>query len=456
MKATSLFQTTLHPIHDFNNSQPPPNPSVQIPVKNQPHLNAPDRGRSVAGVSGSQLDVASSSNYVSATSKIPLTVYPKDEYSPTYNLLGDTPNVYTSESMADISPGPGQVQPSLSVPDVDMGLDMPTGSNIPMEFHPPFFDQSLVSAMNWLPTEVLTSGNQTQQSETSLQYSQSDSHAGPVAWQPPVIGTGQISLSQPENVAQTPSSIVPLETDLENVEEDTKFIREASSANYVDRGDKSTRFNTDGDEGPTPKAKKRDNNFPSSSLEAVSTQKSLVERTPRRFRFPVAQQIRLENVSEHLIRLLNPIETSTHKNLHAKFLQLCHNENPFFQVFDSKDFPSADECNRYMVCFFDSFQLVYPIIHPSTFDPNLCHWLLTLALVGIGCNYSGTPEALQGTVAFHEMIRRGLLAEVSITSVLPHFSSSHVFIWTGKQRKYPAFSRHGPSHVSQLHWPFTQ
>jgi hypothetical protein len=58
------------------------------------------------------------------------------------------------------------------------------------------------------------------------------------------------------------------------------------------------------------------------------------------------------------------------------------------------------------------------MLHLPTFDPNQCHWLLTLAIVAAGCHCSGIPETDQCTAAFHEMIRRAFLAEVNNLLVL--------------------------------------
>lgn len=106
------------------------------------------------------------------------------------------------------------------------------------------------------------------------------------------------------------------------------------------------------------------------------------------------------------------LDRSMYREIHSNFIQLCCTENLTYQTFRFKDFPSADTLTNCIHFYFDSFQHVYPIFHPATFNPNACHWLVALAVASVGSQYAGVSDANQLASVFHEFLRRALNVEV--------------------------------------------
>ncbi|CAI7597272.1 unnamed protein product [Penicillium pancosmium] len=421
MEGTMSFQLTQLPVNDMNDSQRAPLNSGPDHPANTPSQLTDSEGRaSVAGISNSQLH-APSSNKISDTPQI-------EDCPRPYNGLGNPipPSLYADESVKSMNSELRQTQQSLPGSGVEMDLDMTGNPEMAMEFDPSFFDQSMLSTINWLPNELFTPRDQSQRSEALPQYCQppvSNSYAARATWQPPVIGTRQISPSLPGNVPQISSENMSLGTGLGSHRRLSNVTSEASAnIDSVDSANLSGQYYVDGTGARLPRYRKKQASWSISSVEAPHSGISLPEGTPQKFGFPISCEIRLENISERTIRSLRPIDPPIYDEIYGEFLLLCRNDNPFFEMFESTHFPTADECNRYIAFYFDSFQTVYPMLHLPTFDPNQCHWLLTLAIVAAGCHCSGTPETDQCTAAFHEMIRRAFLAEVSNLLVLscPH------------------------------------
>jgi hypothetical protein len=139
----------------------------------------------------------------------------------------------------------------------------------------------------------------------------------------------------------------------------------------------------------------------------------ILKHSERRFDFPVIPKLQKDNVSGDAIHFVPDIEPSTYDEIYHQFISLCRRENPFFEVFGSDNFPTADELKWLIASFFDCFQAIYPILHLPTFDPNTCHWFLTVSIAAIGCHAAQIPEMEQCTAAFHELVRRGIHVEVN-------------------------------------------
>lgn len=128
------------------------------------------------------------------------------------------------------------------------------------------------------------------------------------------------------------------------------------------------------------------------------------------FGFRLTEEIIADRLPESNFRY--QIQPSTYTKIHSMFFKLCCTENFIYQKFESEEFPTAEILANFIHFYFDTFQPVYPILHPPTFDPNECHWLVTLAISAIGCHVAGIPETEPNTVAFHEFLRRAINVEV--------------------------------------------
>lgn len=108
------------------------------------------------------------------------------------------------------------------------------------------------------------------------------------------------------------------------------------------------------------------------------------------------------------------ISRSTYGNIHDAFRRTCRTHNLMFNPFDSDTFPPLHTLNLFLQSYFRLFHPVYPILHQPTFDPNKCHWLLTLAVAALGCHTSDIRETDNYARSFHELVRRIIHVEVRI------------------------------------------
>ena len=338
-----------------------------------------------------------------ASTQMPLDVYPHGDGSHSYGEISnpDMSRLFSLEQATGISAGMNSLPSDMTSSSMDMGMAL--------DFDPSLFDQSMLSTINWLPNNFLTgaSNEQSPSAKVSAQFSQPplDAYTDRTAWQPPVIN---IDPSTYDNISQTPSGHRSLGTELGSPRRFSHVFSEASpNSEPVDSAKRSADSYVDGGGARLPKYRKKNNPWSTSSIDTSA----FIDA--RRFGFPSLQEIHVEHTSDEAMRSIRPIEQTTHDEIHRNFLLLCRNDNPFFEMFDSENFPTAEICTQYLACFFDSFQTVYPIFHPPTFDPNQCHWLVTLAIVSVGCHSSGIREIDQCSAAFYEMIRRAIYVEVS-------------------------------------------
>ncbi|KAI2732468.1 transcriptional regulator family: Fungal Specific TF [Penicillium roqueforti] len=304
---------------------------------------------------------------------------------------------------------------SSEISDNQPGMD-PAGDNseVPLEFDPTFFDQSTLSTINWLPRELLPSDSNgyAQSTGVSSRYNQSlspSAYLSRTEWQPPIISAEQLNILQPERDSQTPSVHVSLRNNMETLNQYSHGISEPSPhTESVNSARGSADYYVDGAPSRRPKYAP----WSSESVEPVDIGRHLlVEDGEHRFNFPIISELRTDQISEDITRCTRRIEISTYDEIYRYFVQLCCNETPFFEVFESERFPTADECNQFIIFFFDTFQAVYPILHLSKFDPNTSHWLLTLSVIALGCQVSHISEMEQCTTALRELIRRGIYLE---------------------------------------------
>lgn len=352
-------------------------------------------------------------NEVQGPSKtMPPGVYPRD-INQAYNSGSDNPKLFPVDSSNNLDSEVRDIQTGMTNPAGDIEMTMASNSGVPLEFDPAFFDQSMLSTINWLPSELLSGAPHGHPQSTGVpsQYSQSlspSAYFSRTTWQPPVINPGQTSSLQPGRVSQTPS----VQVSLGSPNQYSHGISEPSPhTELVGSAKGSADCYADGAPFRLPKYGNKHTPWPNGSVEPVDTQ-LLIEDGEHRFNFPLISGLRTNQIPEDITRFAQRIETSTYDEIYRHFVQLCCNETPFFEVFESERFPTVDECNQFIVYFFDSFQAVYPIIHLHRFDPNTSHWLLTLSVVALGCHMSQISEMEKCTIAFHELIRRGIYLEV--------------------------------------------
>ncbi|KAJ6055171.1 hypothetical protein N7444_004269 [Penicillium canescens] len=355
----------------------------------------------------------------SSAGQLPMDVYPDGDQSQTYGDLSNpgVPKGFPVNQPTNLNPEMRHLQPEMTSEAVDLEMAMAHNHEVSLEFDPTLFDQSMLSTLNWLPNELLPGPpDQPQSTGVSSHYNPSlgqGAYYSGAVWQPPVVSAGQISPLRPGNVSQSPSVHVSLGTNMESPNQYSHPMSESSPhTESVDSAKRSADYYVDGAGARLPKYRKKHTPWSNSSVEPIDIGRQLLlEDSEHRFNFPAISEIRTDQVSEDVAHLAQRIGASTYDEIYRHFILLCRNENPLFDTFESDGFPTAEECNWFIAFFFDSFQAVYPILHLSTFDPNTCHWLLTLSIVAVGCHVSHIPQMEQCTSGFHELIRRGIYVE---------------------------------------------
>lgn len=328
------------------------------------------------------------------------------------------------------------------------------GAEAALNFEHPSFDQPGLSTQNWLLDDFLTTTTHDQAKRgLSSHWSQSavsNSHTNRREWQLPPIQGGQTSPPTFQSISLTRPKHLPQGTGLRSPRRYSHVAAETSqrrsvgypkypadcSVNQIDADFSNTR----GSQIP----------WPTTPVANASFEQPPDERSSHQFAFPSVHQCHIGNVPDLLIHSVRPIEASTYNQIYQNFLLLCRNRNPIFSKFESETFPSPGDCNSYLVSYFHSFQAVYPLIHLPSFHPNRSHWILTLAIVAIGCHYSEIRETDQCTAAFHELIRRAILCEVGSLSWFRY--TFLIFPTEREVPPHPRVPRFDTSDVPQLYW----
>ncbi|OJJ50947.1 hypothetical protein ASPZODRAFT_57307 [Penicilliopsis zonata CBS 506.65] len=326
-----------------------------------------------------------------------------------------------------------------------MDIDMTNGGADQQQelgFDQAFFDQTMSSTINWLSTDFFSAETPSNTNEQDIAVVSRLPHPSqPTAFTdsslvrpiwPTMITGKNISPSLPENVSQTPSGNMSLGTDTESPGQVSHTMaeglvhsgggsRDASSSRPGD-------FYVDGTGARLPKYRRKQGSWSRSSGEPLDALSQL-QRSDFApvFSFPPIQDINIDSSSmlsdDTESRFDRKIEFLTYEKIYQHFLQLCRIENSIFQPFESDYFPSAEVLSRFVHVYFDSFQPVYPIFHLPTFNPNRCHWLVTLAVVAIGCHVADIPETEECTMAFHEFLRRAIQMEALLLNGVGLFHS---------------------------------
>ncbi|KAJ5177863.1 uncharacterized protein N7500_000562 [Penicillium coprophilum] len=403
----------------YRQNEPVPSSKTSL---NGPSTSGSDHTRRMSqnthGVTGASAPGLYLPNEIQGPSEpLPPGVYPEDINRTYDNSSSNIPKAFPVNSSDNISSETRNPHLGMSNTTGDIELTMENDPEVSLEFDPTLFDQSMLSTINWFPGELPPGAPNGHEQSTSLpsHYNQSlspSAYFSRAAWKPPVV-SGQMSILQRERVSQTPPVHVSLGNNVGRPNRDSHRMSEPSPHNEsVESAMGPADYYVDGAPSRLPKYKKKHTPWSGSSVEPVDIGRQLaIEDSEHRFSFPLISEVRIDRIPEDTTRFAQRIETSTYDELYQHFVQLCCNESPFFEVFESERFPTMDECNQFILYFFDSFQAVYPIIHLSQFDPNTSHRLLTLSIIALGCHMSLIPEMEQCTTALHELIRRGVYLE---------------------------------------------
>lgn len=301
---------------------------------------------------------------------------------------------------------------------MNMALSNPTSNPIQMNFDPNLFDQSVSSAINWLPTNLFDGatdmGLYPGAPTPSLPEAWSADPNLRSSWFPPAANVEHIPPSRiPEDVLQDSRNLASAQV-RDNMGQYIRGFSESSSqAGSLSSAVSSGEYYIDGDGARLPKYKRRCKTWPKSSEEQISRLVHIQnERQNPSFGFPNIEHVPVDSRADEP-QLRNEIYKPTYDNILDSFHQTCRRSDvSLFPKFDSEIFPSINVLTGFVRLYFDSFQSVYPIVHTPTFDPNRCHWILTLAVAAIGCHYGEHAESEKCARAMHEFLRRAIFVEV--------------------------------------------
>ncbi|PLB47304.1 C2H2 type zinc finger domain protein [Aspergillus steynii IBT 23096] len=344
--------------------------------------------------------------------------YPQLPISEDRSTLSDGHRLPPGTHMSSFQPGG-----TSSTPHVDISTGG-TGSQAPLGLASSFLDQSMFSTINWLPNDLLLdAANErpvaSRLSSHSFQSAVLDSPWGRTPWLPPVINMGN-SPTLPENVSQSPAGNVPLGSDMPGPE---KFRQDVSHSSSLSASISSTPSNLesnatkrsadhyiDSDGARLPKYRRRQNSWHEQSAELADIISRLRHTDDAmEFSFPAIEQTEIIPPGEHVANF--QIDASTYDTIHKSFTELCCSENILYPKFGSQGFPASNALSSFIHLYFNSFHPVYPILHPATFDPNKCHWLVILAVSAIGCHIADFTGQGESSAAFHEFLRRAINVE---------------------------------------------
>jgi hypothetical protein len=311
-------------------------------------------------------------------------------------------------------------QPVAVTSNLNLELAGVGGQQIQLGFDPPYLDQSMLSTLNWLPNDMFPDTT----SDPSLsrlpplsdQLGILDEPVSRTAWLPPVSNLRQMSpsVSVRENHSHTPSGHMSLGTDPGSPDRFSRSIGEGSLHSEPSNATKrSADFYVDGAGARLPKYRRNRTSWSISSAEPIEMLSPMHQHdTLHQFSFPLIQEVRADLLPDEEAACNRQIEAPTYDKIYHSFLQLCRTDNPLYPKFESGNFPSADSLSSFIYLYFDSFQPVYPLFHSPTFNPNSCHWLVTLAVSAVGCRFSGLTPLDECTAAFDEFLRRAINIEV--------------------------------------------
>ncbi|KAH2399113.1 hypothetical protein KXW22_003748 [Aspergillus fumigatus] len=308
-------------------------------------------------------------------------------------------------------------QPVAATSNVNLELEGVGGQPMQLGFDPPFLDQSMLSTLNWLPNDMFpdTTSDQSlsRMPPLSDQLGILDEPVSRTAWLPPVTNLRQMGPSARENHSHTPSGHMSVGTDAGSPDRFSHSIGEGSLHSEPSNATKrSGDFYVDGAGARLPKYRRNRTSWSRLSAEPIELLAPLHQHDTRhQFSFPLTQEIRPDFLPGEEAASNCRIEAPTYDRIYQSFLQLCRTDNPLFLKFETGNFPSADALSSYVYLYFDSFQPVYPLFHPPTFNPNKCHWLVTLAISAVGCRFSGLTSLDECTTAFDEFLRRAINIE---------------------------------------------
>ncbi|KAL4866353.1 hypothetical protein BDV12DRAFT_173097 [Aspergillus spectabilis] len=318
---------------------------------------------------------------------------PVDQRRASYSIEGQ---------QTDIS-GPGNMVP---------GNQGSENQHVPLDFPPSLLGQSAVPTINWLssdlflesaPGQGLTSGP----SQHPFQAGVFDGTLNQTTWLPPVINTEPHGSSISGSFSQTPSGTTSLIGDVESPGHLPRGFRQPSQSGPSKR---PTDYSIDEPSERVAKHRQKQSLWATQNIESLDIfLKFQNSNSKPRFAFPPPHETQIDTVPETPLDC--NLDTSTYDQIHDAFSRLCCTDNFLYPKFETHYFPDAQGLSNFLNHYFHFYHALYPIFHTPTFNPNKCHWIVTLALAAIGSHSASFCEQNGTAMGLHEFLRRALCVE---------------------------------------------
>ncbi|KAL2840967.1 fungal-specific transcription factor domain-containing protein [Aspergillus pseudoustus] len=301
--------------------------------------------------------------------------------------------------------GPGNVVPGIS------GSD---SRHAQLGFSQPFLGQSAVPTINWLsndlflestPDTSLTSGPATH----PFQSGAFDSSLNQTTWLPPVINTDPHASSLSGSMSQTPSGTTSLVGDVESPGHFARGLRQ-QSLSYPGPSKRPTDYNADEPAERLHKQRRNHSSWLGQTTESLEIFLKFQNSNAKpHFAFPASQEVHGDTSPTTSIDC--NLDPSMYDQMSDAFSRLCCQANFLYPKFETDSFPDTRMISNFLQHYFQFCHHLYPMLHPPSFNPNKCHWVLILALAAMGSHCAGVCEQNGTVTAFHEFLRRAILVE---------------------------------------------
>ncbi|KAL4975380.1 fungal-specific transcription factor domain-containing protein [Aspergillus desertorum] len=306
----------------------------------------------------------------------------------------------------------GNRQPGISGPGTAVsGITGSDGQHAQLDFSHSLLGQSAVPPINWLsndlfPESASDHGLSSGPLQQPFQPAVSDNSLSQTTWLPPVINAEPNGSSLSGSISHaTPSAT----TSLGDVESPGNLVRGPRQSSQSRPSKHPTNYSVD-EPIERPSKQRRLSTWPTQSTEPLDIfLKFQTVNSKPQFAFPPPSGVQANTTSDTQVDC--KLEAPTYDQIHDAFNRLCCTQNFIFSMFETNNFPDAQALSNFLDHYFRFCHPLYPIIHTPTFNPNKCHWMITLALAAMGSHSANLCEQNGTATAFHEFLRRALCVE---------------------------------------------
>ncbi|KAL3472953.1 hypothetical protein BJX99DRAFT_234439 [Aspergillus californicus] len=294
------------------------------------------------------------------------------------------------------------------------GISGPDNPHMQLEFSQPLLNQSAIPTINWLSSDLFLETSPDQELKPGLPQRpfQAGVYDGSLlnqtSWLPPVINAETHGSSLSGSLS-TPSGTTSLVGDIESPGHFARGLRKPSQS-HPRPSKRPIDSNVDEFSERRPAHKRKTSSHPNQTAESLDIFLKFQNTNVKpRLAFPPPQEVQTKPLSDTPVDC--NLEPLTYNKMYEAFSRLCCTENFLYPKFETDSFPDAQALSNFLTHYFYFYHPLYPIFHTPTFNPNKCHWMITLALAAMGSHSANLCEQNGTVTAFHEFLRRAICVE---------------------------------------------